>query len=166
MNHKLTLLWSWFVWLITYFLPDAPLIMRLRGLLYSPFMAKCGHNFQVASTCRILGLETLYVGDNVYFAANSFINGGGEIHLGNDVMLGIGVVVVSGNHTLLDGSYRFGRREEKSIDIGFGSWVGANSTILAGAVVPESSIVAAGGVVTCQLTSSGVYGGVPVRKIK
>lgn len=166
MFHNFSLIWSWFVWVITRLVPDFPLSMRFRGWLYSFGMNSSGRNFQVASSCRLISMDTLKVGENVYFAQNVIINGGGEINIGNEVMIGIGSVIVSGNHTASNGSYRWGIRKESPITIGQGSWLGANTVLVAGSVVPESSLIAAGAVVVNVLNQPGVYGGVPARLLK
>ena len=166
MFHNFSLIWSWFVWVITRLVPDFPLSMRFRGWLYSFGMNSSGRNFQVASSCRLISMDTLKVGENVYLAPNVIINGGGEINIGNEVMIGIGSVIVSGNHTASNGSYRWGSRDESPIIIGQGSWLGANTVLVAGSVVPKSSLIAAGAVVANILTQPGVYGGVPARLLK
>lgn len=43
---------------------------------------------------------------------------------------------------------------------------GANSTILPGTEIGENCIIAAGAVVKGKLDSSGVYAGVPARRIR
>lgn len=166
MFHKFSLIWSWFVWMITRIIPDFPLSMRFRGWLYSFGMHSSGKNFQVASSCRLISMDTLRVGENVYFASNVIVNGGGKINIANEVMIGIGCVIVSGNHTISDGSYRWGARRESPITIGSGSWLGANTVLVAGSVVPKSTLIAAGAVVTNVLIQPGVYGGVPARLLK
>ena len=166
MFHKFSLIWSWFVWLTTFAIPDFPLSMRYRGWLYSFGMFSCGNNFQVASSCRLISVDTLSVGDDVYFAPNVVVNGGGKIDISNEVMVGIGSVIVSGNHSNFEGSYRWGKRNEAPITVGEGSWLGANTVLVAGSAVPRSSLIAAGSVVVTVLLKPGVYGGVPARLLR
>ncbi|MFB2726379.1 hypothetical protein ACE02H_02790 [Shewanella mangrovisoli] len=165
MMHKISLVYAWMVWFFTGWMPDFPFLMRLRGFLYSLFMARAGKNFQVSSGARLYGLKNISVGNDVFVAVNVVINAGGKIVVGNEVMFGIGAVVVSGNHTSVNGSYRFGPMDRQEITIGNGSWIGANVTLLAGSSVPNSSLVAANAVVTKQLEIEGVYGGVPAKLI-
>jgi maltose O-acetyltransferase len=161
---KFLLLYSWFVWMITFFMPDSKLTMRLRGFLYSFGMPKCGKNFQVSSSAKLIGLDKLFFGNNVFIASNVTINSGGKIYLKDDVMIGIGSVIVAGNHTLDNGSYRFGHRCERDITIGSGSWIAANCTLVAGVKFPDSSLLAANSVyVTKNNKTAGVYGGVPAK---
>lgn len=166
LRHKLGLVYTWLVWLVMFALPDVPLIMRLRGWLYSLVMKEAGRNFQVSSAARLYSIDNLSVGNDVYIAANVIVNAGGNITLSSEVMIGIGSVLISGNHTIDRGSYRFGQLSRKAIKVGFGSWIGANCTLVAGATVPPSTLIGANSVVTKPLELSGVYVGTPAKIIK
>jgi acetyltransferase-like isoleucine patch superfamily enzyme len=165
-NHLFCLLYSWLIKLITAFLPDQKHIMRFRGWLYSFAMKKCGKNFQVSAGAKISCLQNLDVGDNVFIATNVVINAGTSVTLEDEVMLGIASILVSGNHTLNNGSYRFGAMQRSPIVVGKGSWIGANVTLIAGCQIPPSSLIAANSVVNKSFTVSGTYGGVPAKLIK
>jgi acetyltransferase-like isoleucine patch superfamily enzyme len=166
MFHKISLMYSWFIWLFTFPFPDIPILMRIRGRLYSFVMKNSGRNFQVSSGARLFSLKNLTVGDDVFIATNVVVNSGCSVIIESQVMLGIGVVVVSGNHTLKGGSYRFGEMQRIPVKIGYGSWIGANSTLVAGSEVPQGSLIAANSVVTKKLKITGVYGGVPAKLLK
>ena len=157
MKKKLILLYSWFIRTLMYFLPDIPLIMRLRGFLYSIFMKKHGRNLQVASSSILKGLENISTGDNCFFALNTIIDASTSITFEDDVMVGYSSIIVSGNHTMIDNSYRYGKPKRSPILIKNGSWIGANCVILAGAIVPPASCIAAGTVITKKLDKIGVY---------
>lgn len=164
--HKISLLYNWFIWFSTFFFPDIPFIMRGRGWLYGLMFKKVGRNFQVSSAARILGSRNIEVGDNVFLALNVVLNSGGEIVLEDDVMVGIGSVIVAGNHTEVNGSYRFGDRMNKPIYVGKGSWIGANCTVLAGSYIPAGTLVAANAAVVGRLEQRGIWGGVPAKLIR
>lgn len=164
--HKLSIIYSWFIRIATRFLPDAPFLMRFRGYLYSLMIPNCGRDFQVCSTAYINALNGLQIGDHVYLAHNCVILGK-DITIEDEVLIGPNTVIVSGNHTIVNNSFRFGKSETKPILIKSGSWIGANCTILAGAIVPNTSIVAAGSVVLKDLEQShSIYGGTPAKFVK
>ena len=52
------------------------------------------------------------------------------------------------------------------INIGSDVWIGARVTILSGVEIKKRVVVGAGSVVTSDLESGYVYGGVPAKKIK
>lgn len=168
MIHKFLLIYTWFIKALLFFLPDAPIFMRFRGFLYSIGMGQCGKNFQVAHNVILNSLEGLFVGDNVYIAMNNVVLAHGNVIIGDNVMIGPNCTITAGNHTFLNGSFRYGERREKAISIKDGCWVGANCVILPGAVLPSCSILGAGAVLTASAETlpSGVYTGIPAKLIK
>ncbi len=166
MKHKLSLLYTWLVRLLLIWLPDQPVIMRFRGWLYSFMMIDAGRNFQVSANVIIKGLTKLKVGDDVYIAPNCILNCIAQISLESEVMLGFSSVLVSGNHSKIGNSYRFGESISHPIAIRKGAWVAANVTVLAGSVIPEGCVVAAGACVSSGFDNAKVLAGLPAKVIK
>lgn len=115
---------------IVFLWPDVPIIMRLRGFLYSFAMKKCGSNFQVSHSALLNTLEMITVGDNVYIANYSSLLANGEITIGNNDLTGPNVVS-SGNHIVQNGVLLKESRSQAVI-IGENSWISANCTIVGG----------------------------------
>lgn len=137
---------------------------KIRGLLYKPFLKKCGKNFQVAIGAKLEHLKNIEIGDDVYIGHGSWISGiRGGIIFSDEVMLGPAVKMVSSNHTSIRGSYRFGPGIGKQIKIGKGTWIAANVVITAGVEVGEGCLIAAGAVLTNNFESNSVIGGIPAR---
>lgn len=55
---------------------------------------------------------------------------------------------------------------EKDVIIGNGVWLGANAVIVPGLKIGDGSIVAAGAVVTKDVPTNSIVGGVPAKVIK
>jgi len=139
---------------------------RIRGLIYKPFLKKCGRNFQVGIGAKLENLNGLEFGDNVYIGPDCWICGiRGGIVFEDEVMLGPKICMVSSNHSILNESFRFGPGIGKKIVIGRGTWIGANASIMAGVTIGRCSLVAAGAVVTKDFEPFSIVGGVPARKI-
>lgn len=51
------------------------------------------------------------------------------------------------------------------IHVGHHVWIGTGATILQGIKIGDGSVIAAGAVVTCDVPSYEVWGGVPAKKI-
>lgn len=164
--HKFLLLYSWFIFLVLSWLPDQPVVMRFRGWLLSFGMESSGTNLQVSSTAIIRGLQNLTVGSNVYIAPGVIINAIDRIVLSEEVMIGFNSVLVSGNHTVINGSFRFGPSKKQPIKIGPGVWIAANCTVTAGSIIGEGTIVAGNSLVKNNLEKSSIYAGVPAIKVK
>lgn len=125
-----------------------------------------GKRLMVSSSARLYGLEKITVGSDVYIAGDVIVLAGERIFIGDEVMLGVRCTVVSGNHKLYKGSYRFGKSVRSPIFINRGSWIGAHATLTSGADIPESTLIAANSVVSKKLLAKGVYGGVPAKLLK
>ncbi len=166
MKHRWALLWSWFVAFCFDWLPDAPPIMRWRGWLYGWCMRGRGRDFQVASRVHLKGLEHISVGDHVYLAPGVAVLAGDEVVIEDEVMIAYHSVVTDGNHTRLEGSYRFGPRCNAPVRIGRGTWIAANCTVVSGAIVGQGVLVAANSVVTGQMPDHSLVAGVPGRVIR
>jgi maltose O-acetyltransferase len=162
---KMTKFWRLYLRFFSLFIPEGPLGDRKRGELYEPFLKKVGKNFKVASQAMIYNPNGLEVGDHVYIGFNSYL-GQGEIWLDNEVLIGNFVSITASNHLRKENSYRFGGYEAKKICIGKGTWLGANSCILAGVAIGSGCLIAAGSVVTKNFANNVIIGGVPAKIIK
>ncbi|PRP66921.1 acyltransferase [Nonlabens agnitus] len=166
MKLRLSILYSWFVRSMTFFLPNLPIIMRFRGFLYSLMMEECGEDFQVTSSAIINSLSGLKLKNNVYIGPNTVIIGT-DITIEDEVLIGPNCVISGGNHSFFNGSFRFAPSISKPVIIQKGSWVAANCTITAGSVLPYRSILAAGAVLSTNYhVGDALYGGVPAKYIK
>lgn len=171
MKHKLLLLYSWFVRTLLIWLPDVPFIMRFRGWLYGLGMRSCGKNFQVAHSASLQGVENFIVGCDAYFANQVIVLASTTIRIEDEVMIGPNSVLVTGNHTLYNGSFRYASAPARSIFLRRGAWVAANCTVLAGAILPEGSVLSANSCLhsikdEMKMLKYSVYGGNPARIIK
>ncbi|WP_439504245.1 acyltransferase [Sediminibacterium sp.] len=139
---------------------------KIRGLIYRPFLKKCGKNFQVGMNAKLEHLSEIEVGNDVYIGHGCWISGiRGGIILEDEVMFGPFVKMVSSNHTMKNNSFRFGPGVGSKIIIGRGTWIASNVIITAGVTIGEGSLVAAGAVVTKKFGSFSIIGGIPAKLI-
>lgn len=167
MKHKFLLIYSWFVRTILFFLPDMPLVMRLRGFLYGLGMAKSGKNIQVTHDAILRDLENMSMGGGIFIGNQSVIFGGGIIEIDSDVLIAPHCVIVSGNHISENGSYSKGKGSVGRIIIGKGAWIAANCTVAKNSILPSNSVLAANSFLNKPFEiENSIYGGVPARLIK
>lgn len=140
-SKKFKLLYTWGIMLCTGFLPDLPLLMRLRGWLLSFAMEDCGENFQVSAKACMRNITKLSVGNNVYFAPGMVINSIASIKIGNDVLVGFNSVIVSGNHKFDGNSYRFLKSDGNPIILNDGCWITSNCTVTSGSIILARTVV-------------------------
>jgi maltose O-acetyltransferase len=156
-----------FVLLLTNWLPDNVVFLRLRGALARPFLGKCGKPLNLGRNVIFHNPSFIHIGDYVHLSYGCMLMATDKILIGDEVMFGPYCVIISGNHTLRDGSFRFGEAELAPISIAEGSWLGSHVTVTAGANIGSGCLVAAGAVVTQQNYSSHtLIGGVPAREIR
>ena len=143
MKAKFIIIYCWLVRTLLFFLPDVPFFMRARGFLYGLCMIHCGKDFQVTHDAIIKELNHIIVGCHCFVGNGVVIMGSGRIEIGDFVMIAPHSVIVSGNHTSKDGSYKKGRIDPGTVLIKDGSWVASNCTVIKGAVLPEDSVLCA-----------------------
>lgn len=146
------------------FIPDGPIGDRARGKLYEPYLKSYGKNFKIGSQAFIFNPNGLTVGDNVYIGFNSYL-GQGDIYLEDEVLIGNFVSLTASNHLIRGNSFRFGGFKAEPIRIGKGTWIGAQSSIMAGVSIGKSCLIASGAVVTKSIEDEMIVGGVPARII-
>lgn len=112
------------------------------------FRIKCGKNFVVNS--------------------NTYINGVGEVEIGDNVLLGPNVVISSGEHQYSDVKKPVTLQKiiPKKIIIEDDVWIGANVVVMPGVEIAKGTVVGAGSIVTRSTEPYSVVVGVPAKKIK
>lgn len=167
MKNKVLLLYTWFVRTLLFFWPDIPIIMRFRGWLYGVGMKSCGRDFQITHDAILKDLQGISVGNNCFVGNHTVIMGSGDIIISDEVQFGPHCIVISGNHTSLNGSYRYGKSEAGTIRIDKGAWVGGNCTITKGAHLPNNSVLGGNSFLNKEYSlPNSVYGGVPAKLVK
>ncbi len=146
-------------------LPGFGWALSWRGILARMALKGCGRNLKISCSVNIYNPQNMTVGDNVYIGYSCYF-GGGEIVLEDEVLIGPFVTVAAGNHTMRDGSYRFGPYEFGRIRIGRGTWLCANAVITSGVTIGKGCVVAAGSVVTQDVPDYGMVGGVPAKLVR
>lgn len=124
---------------------------------------------RIHATASIRYAQNVHVGRNSHINHNCCLWAGerSKVVLGNDVLMGPGVCLFTVNHNTTKGSpMMWQERTEADIVVGDDVWLGANSVVTAGTRIANGVIVAAGAVVTKDVTEEDVIvGGVPARII-
>ncbi|MEZ4736141.1 MAG: acyltransferase [Caldilineaceae bacterium] len=124
---------------------------------------------RIHATASIRNAQNVYVGKNSHINHSCCIWAGenSQIILGDNLLMGPGVCLFSGNHGMVKGQpMTFQERREASIIIGDDVWLGAHSVITAGTHIANGVIVAAGAVVTRSITQEDVIvAGIPAKII-
>lgn len=139
------------------------IIVRICKLIFHFVFAKLNH----VKYAKYIGVN---MGSNVYIYGNPIGMFGTEpwcITLGNNVHITTGVKFVAHDGgTLLYRHLIPDLEITKPIKVGSSVYIGVNSLIMPGVTIGDNVIIAAGSVVTKEIPSNSVYGGVPAKFIK
>ena len=122
-----------------------------RFMVIPPFSTDCGFN--------------TVIGSNVFINQGCHFMDMGGITIGNDVMIGPKVNLVSSGHPVAPSARREGI-VAKPIIIGNNVWIGAAATILPGVTIGDNAVIAAGAVVSRDVPENTLAAGVPARVLK
>lgn len=138
------------------------ILLRMRG-------SKIGKNLFLDRSVWINSPKKLILGNDVVISKDVVITTGGLVNIGNRVLIGYGTKILSANHRIpnnLSEPIRFSGHDFKKVNINDDVWIGANVVILPGVTIGKNSVIAAGAVVTKDIQSNVIVGGVPAKLLK
>jgi maltose O-acetyltransferase len=127
---------------------------------------RIGKDVNVEHGVDFSDITKVEIGDNSGLGINSCI---GAVSIGNNVMMGPEVYIVTQNHRYSDLStpmIRQGATEVQRVVIEDDVWIGARVIILPGRKVGIGAVVGAGSVVTKDVPEYAVVGGNPAQILK
>ena len=131
-----------------------------------------GENCRIRGNCYLSATKgSVKIGNYVIIAHNSWLGGRGSIDIGDNTLIGPGVVVISSNHDLTTGIFPAMQAPEiqGAVKVGANSWIGANSTIVPNVSIGSNCIVGGGSVVINDIPNGHLAAGNPAsvrRKIE
>jgi maltose O-acetyltransferase len=120
----------------------------------------------VARRVTINFTNRMEIGNNVFLGMGCWLHAVGGIVLEDEVLIGPYAMLITGNHTQIGGSYRFGPADFAPIRIGCGAWIAAHATVTKGVQVGRGALLAANSVATHQIPAYTAAGGVPAQPIE
>lgn len=129
--------------------------------------AACGTSVLFGRRTRVIGIEHLHIGNDVSIGEGSLIMcSRADVTIGDHTMLAPGVTVITGGHrTDMVGRYMTSvtneekrPEDDRPICLKGDNWIGANATILKGVTIGEGAVVAAGAVVTKDIPPYEIWG--------
>lgn len=145
--------------MIPFNIPKAKIILKLMGV-------KCKGKAFFEPPFRVDYGFNIEVGENFYANSNCIILDVGKVKIGDNVMFGPNVSIITAGHPIHPQS-RLSRYEYgMPITIGSNCWLGANVTVCPGASVGDNCVIGAGSVVTKAMPSNTVCAGNPCRVLR
>ena len=138
----------------------------IRSTCYHPFLSSAGA-VDVAEHTHIRMPWRLRCGRQVSIGRGCQLTCTEGITLGDDVLLGPGVLLVSNNHEWTDPDRHIRDQGLRGAPIVVGDdvWIGANVVVLPGVTIGSGSVVAAGAIVRDDVPPYAVVAGAPARVV-
>jgi len=134
-----------------------------------------GKNVKIGKGAKFAGIKNISTGNNVFIGENNlFICTRAKVVIGDGVMFGPNVTVITGGHEtrITNMPMYLIQDKDKAPDLDRDiifegdNWIGANATILRGVTIAKGTVVAAGAVVTHDTQPFSIVGGVPAKMLK
>lgn len=138
---------------------------EIRALFSELTGQKVDEHFLLLPPFYTAGGNEIRVGQNVFINQNCTFYDLGGLDIGDDVMIGPNVSIITAGHPL-DPLQRRAVTIGKPIVIERNVWIAAGATIIGGVTIGENSVVAAGSVVTRNVPANTLVGGNPARVIR
>lgn len=141
-------------------------------IITSPKNISIGQRLVIMHNCCIYAHNngSLKIGDRVNINHNVMLGASdnGKIIIGNDVLIGPNVVIRASNHGYLQKNVPINQQGHTGGEIVIEGdvWIGANSVILPNVTIGKGSVIGAGSVVSKDIPSYSLAGGVPAKVIK
>ena len=138
---------------------------KVRALFSQLIGKEVDEGFLLIPPFYTAGGQETSVGRNVFINQNCTFYDLGGLDIGDDVMIGPNVSIITTGHPI-EPSQRRSITIGKPIVIERNVWIAAGATIIGGVTVGANSVIAAGSVVTKDVPSNTVVGGNPARIIR
>ena len=138
---------------------------EIRALFSELIGKEVDESFSLIPPFYTAGGNEIRIGRNVFINQNCTLYDLGGLDIGDDVMIGPNVSMITTGHPL-DPSQRRSVTIGKPIMIERNVWIAAGATIIGGVTIGENSVVAAGSVVTKDVPANTLVGGNPARVIR
>lgn len=138
---------------------------EVRTLFSELIGKKVDESFVLIPPFFTAGGTEIRVGRNVFVNQNCTFYDLGGLDVGDDVMIGPNVNIITAGHPL-EPSQRHAATIGKPIVLEKNVWIATGATIIGGVTVGENSVVAAGSVVTRNVPPNSLVAGNPARVIR
>jgi acetyltransferase-like isoleucine patch superfamily enzyme len=111
-------------------------------------------------------VRNVSIGEDCMLTTPLYLNASAPIRIGDRVVIGHHVAIVTDDHRTGDPRRRGGERFSRPVVVEDGAWIAACVTILPGVTLGAGCVVAAGAVVVRDVPSHSLVAGVPARHVK
>lgn len=140
--------------------------IKERMHLFRQSVGACGEEVFIEPDIHFDYGYNITIGDHFYANFNATMLDVAKITIGNHVLLGPNVQLITATHPLNPKTRAAGLELGYPITIGNHVWIGAGAIILPGITIGDNVVVGAGSVITKDVPANQVVAGNPARYIK
>lgn len=137
-----------------------------KRLVLEELIGKIGKSIKIEPSFQCDYGYNIEIGENFYANHNLIILDVGKVRIGNNVMFGPNVSLVTAGHPLNVELRNEGYEYGIAITIEDNVWLGANVVVNPGVHIGRNSVIGSGSVVTKDVEANSIYAGVPCHKIR
>ncbi|MGL9730996.1 sugar O-acetyltransferase [Enterococcus sp. DIV0756] len=144
----------------------SPTDNKQQAMLIKQLFGSTGNNVYVQPNFNCDVGSNIHVGEDFLTNYNVTILDIAQVTIGDYCMIGPNTLISTVGHPLAGENRRKKWAEASPITIGDDVWIGGNCTILPGVSIGNNVVIAAGAVVTKDIESNCIAGGVPAKIIR
>lgn len=129
------------------------------------YLIPMGEDVVIHGGCEIRNAQNLHIGRGTIIGDDAILDARCGIMIGEDVNLSSRVSIWTEQHDYRDPDFGGSDEHRGPVIIKNRAWIGPHSVILRKVTIGEGSVVAAGGVITKDISPFTVVGGVPGKVI-
>lgn len=133
-------------------------------------IASCGDACYIPCSTSMRHAEQIHLGNRVIVGPHNrlWASEHARIDIGDDVLFGPGVTVLTATHATSDPELAISAQGaiESDVRINRGAWLGANTVIMPGVEIGTGAVVGAGAIVTRNVPAHTIVAGVPARPLR
>lgn len=143
-----------------------PSAIEQRQQILKNLLGKTAHNFTVLSGFQCDYGYNIEIGENFFANFNCIVLDAAKVSFGNNVFIAPNCGFYTSGHPIDADQRNQGLEFAKPINVGNNVWIGGNVVVLPGVTIGDNSVIAAGSLVTHDITSNVVAMGSPCRVYK
>ncbi|HBK72106.1 MAG TPA: acyltransferase [Flavobacteriaceae bacterium] len=139
----------------------------IKVSFWKQYFKTTGENLVIHPSVLIRGAHNISIGNNVNINHGAELYGAGGLTIGNGSMIAYHVMIFTDSRKFKSDQLlkSLKGRIVKPVKIGEDVWIGAGALIMPGVIIANHAIIAAGSVVTTNISEWEIAGGNPAKKI-
>lgn len=139
---------------------------KVKAAILRNIGVEIGENSKIVGPIYFGNNVKLKIGNNCWINSNFRIEGNGNVMIGNNCDIAPQVTFLTGTHEVGLYDRRAGKGKTGKIHINHGTWIGAGCMILPNVIIGRMCVLAAGSIVTKNISDNTLAAGIPACEKK